>query len=357
MATDGTAGAAANTLGIAAGGSTDGMTKTLTGGTTSATSGATAIDATFSLNGIELTRTTNVVKDAADGVSFTLKQGGQTGLTTLTVGPDKVAVSAAVQDFITKFNTLLGDYKTASTSTKNADGSINQAPLANDANTRALMANLKAKLVGASPGMASNATYKTLASLGVTTQTDGTLYLNANTLQNALVNDISSAQNLFLFSGTSTNQVVTLKSGGPQTATGPVSFTITKDGTGALSGTLTQNNVTSDPIAVSNGTLVGTGSYAGLVLNVTGAGTGTLNLTRGAGQAAADLLSSFTSTAAGSISSMLTSITNQNNNLSKQIAVGQAMLDQEKKNLTKKFADMEAAVGQMKAAAGSLSGA
>jgi hypothetical protein len=33
------------------------------------------------------------------------------------------------------------------------------------------------------------------------------------------------------------------------------------------------------------------------------------------------------------------------------------MLDQEKKNLTKKFADMEAAVGAMKSAAGSLSGA
>jgi flagellar hook-associated protein 2 len=333
------------------------LTKTLTGGTTSSSSGATAIDATFSVNGIELTRTTNVVKDAADGVSFTLKQGGQTGLTTLTVGPDKVAVSAAVQDFITKFNTLLKDYQAAATSTKNADGSINQAPLAGDVSTRAMMANLKASIVGASAGMPGTATYKTMANLGVSTQSDGTLYLNTNTFQNAMVNDISSAQNLFLFSGTSTNQVVTFKNGGPKTATGSVDFAITRDGSGTLWGTLTQNNVTSDPIQVSNGVLVGTGAYAGLNLNVTGTGTGTLNLTRGAGQAAIDILSGFTSTAPGGISSMLTSIVAQNTNLNQQIISAQSMLDTEKKNLTKKFADMEAAVGQMRASANSLSGA
>jgi flagellar capping protein FliD len=115
--------------------------------------------------------------------------------------------------------------------------------------------------------------------------------------------------------------------------------------------------VTSDPIQVSNGVLVGTGAYAGLNLNVTGAGIGTLNLTRGAGQAAMDILSSFTSTAPGGISSMLTSIVTQNTNLNKQIISAQSLLDKEKKNLTKKFADMEAAVGQMRASASALSGA
>jgi flagellar hook-associated protein 2 len=351
-------GAPANNLGIAAGTVDSLATPTaITGGLTSATSGASATDATFNLNGIELTRTSNVVKDAADGVTFTLKQGGQTGITTLTVGPDKVGATAAVQDFITKFNTLLKDYQAAATSTKNADGSINQAPLAGDVSTRAMMANLKASIVGASAGMPGTATYKTMANLGVSTQSDGTLYLNTNTFQNAMVNDISSAQNLFLFSGTSTNQVVTFKNGGPKTATGSVDFAITRDGSGTLWGTLTQNNVTSDPIQVSNGVLVGTGAYAGLNLNVTGTGTGTLNLTRGAGQAAIDILSGFTSTAPGGISSMLTSIVAQNTNLNQQIISAQSMLDTEKKNLTKKFADMEAAVGQMRASANSLSGA
>jgi len=160
----GSTGLPANNLGIGAG-SVDSLASptTLAGGLTSTASG-TATDADFTLNGIELTRSTNVVKDAAEGMTFTLKQGGQTGTTTLTVGLDKAGATAAMADLISKYNQLVKDYKTASTSTKNADGSINLAPLAGDAPTAALMTNLKATLAGASSGLPGTATYKTLAS-------------------------------------------------------------------------------------------------------------------------------------------------------------------------------------------------
>jgi flagellar hook-associated protein 2 len=353
----GSTGLPANNLGIGAG-TVDSLTTptTLTGGLTSTASGADATDATFTLNGIELTRTTNVVKDAAEGMAFTLKQGGQTGTTTLTVTPDKVAATAAMQDFITKYNQLVKDYKTASTSTKNDDGSINLAPLANDASSRALMGKLKTILGGASAGLPASASYKTLASLGITSLSDGGLFLNTNTFQTAMVNDLADAQRLFSFSGDSTNSAVTFKSAGPKTVTGPVDFTITRDGSGTLWGTFTRNGVTSDPIQVSNGALAGTGDYEGLNVTVTGTGSGTLTLSRGVGMALTDTLSKFTGTT-GSISTALTSIVNQNKNLALQIATGQARLDQEKEVLKKKFAQMEAIVGQMKASASSLSGA
>jgi flagellar hook-associated protein 2 len=352
------AGPSANSLGIAAG-TVDSLTTptALTGGLKSSDSGAKAVDATFTLNGIPLTRTTNIVKDAADGMTFTLKQGGQTGTTTLTVAPDKAGATTAMQDVLAKYNQLVKDYKTASTSTKNADGSINQAPLAGDASTRGLMANLQATLLGASAGLPSGSTYKALSSLGITTQGDGTLGLNTITFQNAMGNDLTSVMNLFRFSGTSNNQVVTVKSGGAATVTGAVDFSITKDDlTGILWGTLTDKNGTSSPIQVSNGTLVGTGDFAGLTLAVTGTGTGTLTLSRGAGQGVADLVSKFTA-AGGGISSILNSITLQNKNLDNQIAVGQSRLDTETANLKKKFAQMEATVGQMRSAAGALMGA
>jgi flagellar hook-associated protein 2 len=355
MQSDGTAGAAANNLNIAAGGSTDGLAKVITGGLTSAASGVTGTDANFTLDGINLTRTTNVVKDAVDGMTFTLIQGGQKGTTTLTVAPDTAGATAALQDFITKYNTLVKDYKTASTATKNDDGSIAQAPLSGDSATRSLMANLRATLAGASAGLPTSSTYKNLSSIGVTNQADGTLYLNTYTFQQAMKGDLSSLQDLFTFSGTSTNSVVTVKGGGTQTATGNVDFSITKDGNGALWGTLTQNQVTSDPIPVSGGVLLGTGIYAGLSLGVTGTGTGTLTLSRGAGQAASDLLSSFTGTTGG-IATLLNTITTQNANLTSQIAQGKARLDNETAALKLKFAQMEAVVGQMKASAGSLVG-
>jgi flagellar hook-associated protein 2 len=353
----GTTGTSANNLGIAAG-TVDSLTTPtkLTGGLTSATSGASAVDATFSVNGIELTRTTNTVSDVADGMVFTLKQGGQTGTTTLTVAPNTVAATTDLQDFITKYNKLLTDYQTASTSTKNADGSIAQAPLAGDPTTRAMMNNLRSTLGGLSAGLPSSATYKNLTSLGITHQADGTLSLNTITFQNALKGDLASVSNLFKFSGSSTNSVVAFSSAGPDTATGPVDFAITKDANGALWGTLTQNSVSTAPIQVINGALTGTGAFAGLNLSVIGTGTGTLTLSRGVGQAASDILSSFTSVN-GAITTSLNSIALQNKSLAAQIQRGQALLDSETTNLKKQFANMEAVVGQMKAAAGSLLGA
>jgi len=357
MQADGTAGDSANNLGIAAG-TVDSLTTPtkVMGGLTSAASGASAVDATFSVNGIELTRTTNTVSDVADGMVFTLKQGGQTGTTTLTVAPNTAAATADMQDFITKYNKLLTDYKTASTSTQNADGSIAQAPLSGDPTTRALMNNLRTTLGGLSAGLSSSATYKTLSNLGISHQADGTLSLNTITFTNALNNDLASAANLFKFSGSSTNSVVAFSSAGPSTATGSVDFAITKDSNGTLWGTLTQNNVSTAPIQVSNGILTGTGAFAGLNLSVIGTGSGTLSLSRGVGQAASDMLASFTS-ANGAITASLKSIALQNTSLAKQIQRGQALLDQETAALKKKFADMESAVGQMKAAASSLTGA
>ncbi|MFZ1613279.1 MAG: flagellar filament capping protein FliD, partial [Holophaga sp.] len=147
------------------------------------------------------------------------------------------------------------------------------------------------------------------------------------------------------------------KSAGPKTATGSVDFSITKDGNGVLWGTLTKNSVTSDPIQVSNGILTGTGDFAGLALSVTSTGTGTLSLTRGAVQAANDLLANFTGTGAGGVNTILDAITTQNKNLGSQINLAQSRLDREREVLKKKFAQMEATVGRMRASAGALGGA
>ena len=151
-------------------------------------------DAVFSVNGITLTRKTNVVSDAAEGMTFTLKQGGQTGTTTLTVAPDKTGATTAMQDFITKYNQFVKDYKTASTSTKNADGSVNQAPLAGDSSARTLVMNLRAALVSTSTGMPTGSAYKSLSSMGITSQADGSLTMNTISFQNAMVSDLASVQ-------------------------------------------------------------------------------------------------------------------------------------------------------------------
>ena len=352
------AGAAANTLGITAG-TTDGQTSIT--GLTSSSSGVTGQNAVFTLNGIQLTRQSNSVSDAVDGVTFNLKQGGEAGTTTLTVAQDATAATTGMQTVITNYNTLMTTYQSASTNTKNADGSINQSPLGGNQTASDLINQIQSALTGASAGLAGNSAYTNLSSLGVTTNSDGTLSLSTVTFQQAINKDPAAALRLLTFSGRSSNGAVSVTGGGSQTATGTVNFTITQnlDGTytGSFSGT--PNSPANNPIVLtsSNGTFNGTGDLAGLTLSVTGAGSGTLTLARGAGQAASDLITQDAAFGTGALAVALKNITTQNNYLDTQIAAGQAMLAQRKTALQNQFSQMEVTVGQMKASASNLLGA
>jgi flagellar hook-associated protein 2 len=322
----------------------------LTGGLTSGASGMSAADADFTLNGIQLHRQTNVVKDAADGVTFTLKQGGQTGTTTLTVAQDKTTATAGMQDVITKFNALLKTYKDAAASTKDPNGTILPGALAADATSRSIVSQIRSTLMGASSGLPGTSAFQNSASLGIKTNGDGTLSLNTTTFQAAIEKDPAAAMRLFTFTGTSNNGAVAFQGAGANTATGSVGFTIDSYVSGgAITGTI--NGV---PVAGSNGTLVGTGDLAGLTVAVTGTGSGTLTLSRGAGQAVSDLISKFTASSTGSLATALTNISDQNKSLDNQIAAGQSALDRRKKVLQAQFSKMEIAIGQLKVAGGSL---
>jgi len=348
------AGAAVNTLGITAG-TTDGQTSIT--GLTSSSSGTTGQNALFTLDGIQLTRQSNTVSDAVSGVTFSLLQGGETGTTTLTVAQDDGAATAGMQTVITNYNSLMTTYQTASTDTKNADGSINQAPLGGNQTASGIINQIQSTLTGASAGLAGNSAYTNLASLGVTTNADGTLSLSTTIFKQAIDQDPAAALRLITFSGRSSNGILTVTGGGSQTATGAVNFTVTKNGDGTFTGVFTGTPNGPITLTSSNGTFNGTGDLAGLTMGVTGAGSGTLTLARGAAQAVSDLIAQNAGYGSGVLATALANITSQNNYLDLQIAQGQAMLAQRKTALQNQFSQMEVTVGQMKASASSLLGA
>lgn len=345
------------TLGSLAG-SVTGTFATPTGITGGLSSSVAATDAQFTVNGISLTRKSNVVTDAAAGVTFTLKQGLQTGSTTLTVAQDKAAATAGMQDVVTKFNAMLKTYKDGATTIKNSDGSINQGPLSGDSGTLAMISQIRNTLLGSSAGLSGGSAFQKAASLGIKTQSDGTLSLDTTVFQAALDKDPAAVKRLFAFSGESTNGAVSVQSGSAKTATGTVTFTIDSyTAGGAVSGTFT--GTPNGPITLTgtNGVLNGTGDLDGLSLAVSGLGSGSLTLSRGAGQAARDLITNLTSTGTGSIAATLTNLDTQNRTLTTQIDAGQSALARRKKVLQSQFSKMEVAIAQMRASAGSLSGA
>ena len=344
-----TAGGATNTLGIGAG-SVDSLTAPtlITGGLASSGAGV-AQDARFSVNGIQLTRKSNTVTDAVDGVSFLLKQGGQTAPTTLSVALDKGGMTTAMQDVVSKFNALVTAYKTAS-----ATGGA----LANDSTARSIITSVRAALGGVPAGLATGATYRSAASVGLTTNQDGTMSLDTTAFQAALDKDPEAVKRVFVSSGQSTNASVGFILSSSKTTTGSVGFNITSyTAGGAISGTLTVNG-TGYAVSGNNGVVwgaVGT-PLEGLALKVQGTGTGTLNLSRGVGQATKDLVYGMTAPGSGSLATVLSNISAVNVTLAHQITDGQARLARRKTMLQNQFSQMEAAVGQLQALGQSLSG-
>ena len=346
---DVTTGAPVNTIGITAG-TVDNMATptTLSGGLTSG-AGNVAVDANFTINGIALTRKTNIVTDAADGVSFTLKQGGQATATSFTVALDKSSITSAVQDALTKFNALVTTYKNAS----GVGG-----PLANDPSVRSFLTQVRASLSGSPAGLAATAPFTSTADLGIKTNRDGSLTLDVTAFQAALDKDPEAAKRIFAFTGQSSNGVVSFFGASAKTTTGAVAFTISSFASGgAVSGTFTVGG-TPYTLSGSNGTLSGAAGtpLEGLVLSVTGTGSGSLNLSRGVGQAAQDLVSTLTASGTGNLAVILSSIDQQNRTLTNQISVGQARLDRRREVLRAQFAQLEATIGQLQAAGQSLSG-
>jgi len=342
-----------------AGGTLTGTFASPTGLSGGAASSGAALgkDASFSVNGIAMVRSSNTVKDAVDGITFTLKKGDASNETTLTVAQDTDAATTAVQAMISKFNAMLKTYRDASTPVNDGSGEIKTQPLEGDAVSRTMINSFRTAIAGVADGLPVSAKYKSGADIGIKTNSDGTLSLDTTVFKNALNDDAAAVQRVFGFSGTSTAAGVQYGSATSATATGDVDFNLTYGVGGAVSGSLTYGGTTYSGLTGTNGVLQGpVGSpLEGLSLNVSGSGTGTITLSRGMGQRLQDAVSSQTSIS-GSLQKALTEIDAQNKSLASRIDTQQSLLDRKKAALKARFNQMEYTISQMRASSGGLSG-
>jgi flagellar hook-associated protein 2 len=360
---DTTGGSTGNALNIGAGTLNAGGTTIISGGTQSnqaaanansaiasgGTTSAAATNAVFTLDGIKLTRSSNSVSDAVNGITFNLLQGNQSGTTTLTVAPDVDTATADMQQVITDYNTLMSTYNTDS-----ATG----GPLSGNYGAQSLITRIQSALTGLPQGLSTGATYNSAASLGISTNNDGSLTLDTTAFRTAISTNPTAAQNVFANAATSTNAEVSLGAAGPNTATGNIGFDITSFiSGGALAGTLTAPDGKTYNVTGDNGIIQGPAgsTLAGLYLNVTGTGSGTLTLSQGVGQQTINAISNMTNEASGTITQMLKNITNQNTQLTTQISSQQTMLNTLQASLEAQYNQMEATLSQLQSAGQSVS--
>lgn len=146
----------------------------------------TASDASFSINGLPITRSTNSVTDVVAGVTLNLASADATKHVNLTVARDTDAVASKINDFISAYNKL-----SSTISNLHQKGATLEA----DNSATSVISQLQG--VFNQPANITGGSFSWLAQIGVSFQKDGTLALDSSTFSKALNTDYKSVVSLF----------------------------------------------------------------------------------------------------------------------------------------------------------------
>jgi flagellar hook-associated protein 2 len=175
---------------------------------TNYTQESAAQDASFTIAGVAQTSPSNTVTTALSGVTLDLTgTATTTDPATLTVSTDTSTIASNISAFVSAYNTLAGTFS----SLGGYDAATDTAgPMMGNALLSGIQNQIQSALY--SVVKTGSATYNSLASVGITTNSDGTLSLNQNTLSNALSTSFSAVSSLFSGTGgvaTSLNSQIT----------------------------------------------------------------------------------------------------------------------------------------------------
>ena len=160
---------------------------------------AQAANAILTVDGIQISRSSNTFSDVVDGVTFTAKSVSSETVTA-SVSAQPGLLNAKLTEFRGAFNDTVELLKNASA----YDAETNRAePLFGDSAVRTVLNTLRR--IATSQVDAADAEYNTLAALGMSLQTDGTLGFNQTEMNDALDNGLESIKKLFGQMGTSSS--------------------------------------------------------------------------------------------------------------------------------------------------------
>lgn len=149
----------------------------------------TAQNANFTVNGVAITKTSNTVTDAIEGVTLSLKQI-TTEPVNLTVTKDTAAINEAANKFISEYNALMSDLKSLSAF---ATTGASAGTLAGDPAVRQMISELTT-IIG---GTVSGGAYTALSNVGITTNVGVGLSLDTTLFNTAIDENLDDLANLF----------------------------------------------------------------------------------------------------------------------------------------------------------------
>jgi flagellar hook-associated protein 2 len=151
-----------------------------------------AADSVVFVAGFEHHSATNTISDAIEGLSITVLAAKPGEIFTLTIANDTAATTGRIKNFVDQYNALA---KTISALRGYEPTTKKAGPMLGDAMLRGIESELRNKLTDTVGGLSGS--YQSLASIGITTQKDGTLKLDAAKLEAAMTSNYDGVATLF----------------------------------------------------------------------------------------------------------------------------------------------------------------
>ena len=150
----------------------------------------TLTDAVIKLDGLTITRSSNNIEDALEGVTLNLLKANEADESnSLTVALDKESVKESVSGFVEAYNSFVGVANELSTF---SGGGGANGPLFGDSTLRTLETQLRRAFFSSVEGNSIG----NLTALGITTNSDGTLALDSSKLSDAVDEDFEGVGDL-----------------------------------------------------------------------------------------------------------------------------------------------------------------
>jgi len=221
-----------------------------------------AQDAALSINGLNITRDTNTVTGAINGVTLDLLKADIGNFVSIDVSESRTEVTASINGFVEAYNELNNNINTLTNyDPETGTGSA----LTGDFTVRSIKSQIRSIIFGSVSGLTGN--IKSLVDIGITTNSDGTLDVDSSKLDDALNDYAPEVEALFSLQGRTTDPGVRYLATTANTIPGDYGVNVTSlltkgvlTGTGPVTNLRVQNNsnnmtLTVDGVSTGNITL------------------------------------------------------------------------------------------------------
>ncbi|MDX8414100.1 MAG: flagellar filament capping protein FliD [Mariprofundales bacterium] len=211
------------------------------------------VDAKLTVDGLQITRSSNKISDALSGVTIDLKQADPATTVNMDIAVDTAALQSNVQAFIDGYNTVMSFINSQYAIDPNTGTT---GILASDTLLGSIQSSLSGSLLQTVPGLASDRS--SLALIGVEPDSKGVLSINPDLFDNFLNTDPTAIRDVFVATGTTDNNQLQFLTNGFNTPSGTYSVDITQAATRSIANSTSAPTTSTDTITVTEGSRVAT---------------------------------------------------------------------------------------------------